>query len=69
MNSAGIGLLVTLLVRASRQDVRLAACCLNEHYREIFNLTRLDEAITLYGSRVEAIQAVDQPVVTTEPLE
>lgn len=47
MNSGGIGLLVTLMVRASRQGQRLAATGLSDHYRQIFELTRLDEAITI----------------------
>ena len=45
MNSSGIGLLVTLLVRANRNQQRLLAYGLSEHYRQIFELTRLDEAI------------------------
>src|SRR4051812_32998432 len=36
MNSGGIGLLVTLLVRAKRQGQRLLAVGLSDHYREIF---------------------------------
>ena len=39
MNSGGIGMLVTLLVRANRQHQELAAYGLSEHYREIFELT------------------------------
>lgn len=58
MNSGGIGLLVTLLVRAQRQGRRLVALGLNEHYREIFALTRLDEAITIYDSEAAALAAV-----------
>jgi anti-sigma B factor antagonist len=58
MNSGGIGLLVTLLVRANRQKRRLLAYGLNEHYRQIFELTRLDEAIGIYGSETEAMAAV-----------
>src|SRR3954453_12265798 len=49
MNSGGIGMLVTLLVRANRQHQRLAAYGLNDHYRQIFELTRLDEAISIHG--------------------
>src|SRR5688500_16363723 len=45
MNSGGIGLLVTLLVRAQRQRQRVLAYGLSEHYRQIFELTRLDEAV------------------------
>jgi anti-sigma B factor antagonist len=57
MNSGGIGLLVTLLVRANRARQRLLACGLNEHYRQIFELTRLDEAISIYGDEAEALAA------------
>jgi len=57
MNSGGIGLLVTLLVRANRQKQRLLAFGLNEHYRQIFELTRLDEAIGIHPSEAEAIKA------------
>ena len=58
MNSGGIGLLVTLLVRANRAKQKLLAFGLNEHYRQIFELTRLDEAIGIYGSEAEALAAV-----------
>ena len=45
MNSGGIGLLVTLLVRANRQKQRLLAFGLNDHYRQIFELTQnLDDS-------------------------
>ena len=57
MNSGGIGLLVTLLVRANRQRQRLLAFGLVDHYREIFELTRLDEAITIYPGEHEALAA------------
>jgi anti-sigma B factor antagonist len=55
MNSGGIGMLVTLLVRANRQRQELAAYGLSDHYREIFELTRLDEAITIYDSEESAL--------------
>ena len=55
MNSGGIGMLVTLLVRANRQRQQLSAYGLSEHYREIFELTRLDEAITIYDSEESAL--------------
>jgi len=50
MNSGGIGILVTLLIRANRQHKKLAAYGLSDHYREIFELTRLEEAITICDS-------------------
>jgi anti-sigma B factor antagonist len=57
MNSGGIGLLVTLLVRANRQKQKLLAYGLSEHYQEIFALTRLDEAIAIYPEELEALAA------------
>lgn len=58
MNSSGIGLLVTLLIRANRQKQRLLACGLSDHYAQIFELTRLNEAIQIHPSEAEALQAV-----------
>jgi anti-sigma B factor antagonist len=58
MNSSGIGLLVTLLIRAQRAKHQLLACGLTEHYRTIFELTRLNEAISIYASEDEALAAV-----------
>lgn len=55
MNSGGIGLLVTTLIRAQRGGHDLRAYGLSEHYRQIFSLTRLDEAITLYDDEVAAV--------------
>ena len=57
MNSTGIGLLVTTLIRAQRHGVRLVACGLDSHYREIFSLTRLDEAIPVYEDASQALDA------------
>jgi len=55
MNSGGIGMLVTLLVRANRQQQKLAAVGLTDHYRQIFELTRLDEAIALHADAASAM--------------
>jgi anti-sigma B factor antagonist len=57
MNSGGIGLLVTLLVRAKRQGQRLLAVGLSDHYREIFSLIRLDEAIGIHEDANAALAA------------
>jgi anti-sigma B factor antagonist len=59
MNSSGIGLLVTLLIRANRQKQRLLAFGLTEHYRQIFELTRLNEAIAIYADEASALAAVN----------
>lgn len=57
MNSSGIGLLVTLLIRANRQKQRLIAYGLSDHYRQIFELTRLNEAIQIYPDEQQAFAA------------
>jgi anti-sigma B factor antagonist len=58
MNSSGIGLLVTLLIRTQRQKQKLMACGLSAHYEEIFKLTRLNEAIGIYANESDALAAV-----------
>ena len=58
MNSSGIGLLVTFLVRLNREGQKLAAFGLNEHYERVFELTRLNEAIHVYANEDEAVQTV-----------
>jgi anti-sigma B factor antagonist len=57
MNSGGIGLLVTLLVRANRHSQRLLAFGLSDHYTQIFELTRLDEAIGIHDTESDALAA------------
>jgi anti-sigma B factor antagonist len=57
MNSGGIGLLVTLLVRANRQRQSILAYGLTDHYRQIFELTRLDDAIGIHDSEEKALAA------------
>jgi anti-sigma B factor antagonist len=57
MNSSGIGLIVTLLIRVNRQKQRLLTYGLSDHYRHIFELTRLSDAIKIYGSEEDAIAA------------
>lgn len=58
MNSAGIGLLVRLVVRARRQAQQVMAYGLKEHFRRIFELTRLQEVIAVYDSESEALNTL-----------
>ncbi len=55
MNSSGIGLLVTLLIRANRQKQRILAFGLSDHYKHIFELTRLNEAIGIYDTEADVL--------------
>jgi anti-sigma B factor antagonist len=61
MNSTGIGLLVTLLIRAQRQQQRLMAYGLSSHYKQIFDLTRLNEAIGIFDTEAAALESVALP--------
>ncbi len=60
MNSSGIGLLVTLLIRVNREKQRLLTYGLTEHYRHILELTRLDDAIGIYATEQEALEAANR---------
>ena len=61
MNSSGIGLLVTMLIRAQREKQQLLAFGLSEHYQQIFELTRLNEAIGIYENESGALTAIATP--------
>ena len=58
MNSSGIGLLVTLLIRINRQKQRMLAFGLSDHYKHIFELTRLNEAIGIYDTEADVLADV-----------
>src|SRR5215472_14431678 len=57
MNSGGIGLIVTLLIRMNRHKQHMLAYGLSEHYQHIFELTRLNDAIGIYESEAAAAAA------------
>jgi anti-sigma B factor antagonist len=59
MNSSGIGLLVTLLIRINREKQQLLTYGLSDHYRSIFQITRLDDAIGIHDSEEEAVRAAN----------
>lgn len=60
MNSSGIGLLVTLLIRMNRLKQRMLAFGLSEHYQQIFAITRLDEAIGVFDTEAEALASAQR---------
>jgi anti-anti-sigma factor len=47
INSTGIALIVGLLARAREQGRPVSAAGLSEHYREIFEITRLSDFMTI----------------------
>ncbi len=58
INSSGIGLLVVLLVRARKQNIRMGAFGLSNHFKRLFEMTRLNEVFNLYETEDEALSGL-----------
>ena len=50
INSTGIALIVGLLAQARANGIEVKAFGLSDHYREIFEITRLSDFMTIEGS-------------------
>ena len=48
INSTGIALIVSLLAKARKEHRRLAISNLSDHYKEIFQITRLADFMNIY---------------------
>ena len=59
INSTGIALIVGLLAQARARDVRIMACGLSDHYREIFEITRLADFMTIADNEDGAVGAAE----------
>jgi anti-anti-sigma factor len=55
INSTGIALIVGLLAEARAANVGVHAIGLSDHYRHIFEITRLADLVTFFGSEEEAV--------------
>jgi anti-anti-sigma factor len=64
-NSSGIKLLVTLLTRSKAAGQHLFAADLNVEYRNIFQVTQLDQGITVYPSEADALKAAHDMLETS----
>jgi len=60
INSKGIGLLITILIRAHREGQKMVAIGLKPHFKRIFELTRLDEVMPNYLDELEALSFLEQ---------
>lgn len=58
INSSGIALIVSLLARARASQRRLLACCLSDHYVEIFQITRLVDFMSVFPDEASAVADV-----------
>jgi anti-anti-sigma factor len=57
VDSAGMGALVASLKHARTVGGDLRLCALQEDVRAIFEMTRLNRAVTIHGTRSEALDA------------
>jgi len=57
INSTGIALIVSLLAQARKTHRRLLAYGLSEHYREIFQITRLVDFMSIFPDEASALAA------------
>lgn len=55
INSTGLALIVQLLARARAERRDVHAFSLSDHYREIFEITRLSDFLTLHADRAAAL--------------
>jgi anti-sigma B factor antagonist len=60
INSTGIALIVSVLARARAQRRSVVASGLSDHYREIFDITRLSDFIELFPSLDRAVSRLTE---------
>lgn len=61
INSTGIALIVGLLARARADDVEVRVTGLSDHYRHIFEITRLADFLTFFDDESAALAATSTP--------
>lgn len=57
INSTGIAVIVTVMARARKDHVVLAAFGLTDHYQEVFRITRLSDFMQVYKDEESALRA------------
>ncbi len=55
INSTGIAVIVGVLGRARREGKSIVACGLMDHYKEIFQITRLADFMNIYPDEASAV--------------
>lgn len=60
VNSTGIALIVGLLARARAANLGVVAYGLSDHYREIFQITRLADFVGIFPDRASALRAAHE---------
>jgi anti-anti-sigma factor len=59
INSTGIALIVALLAQARARRIEIAACGLSDHYREIFEITRLADFMRIAENEDGAVNGAE----------
>jgi anti-anti-sigma factor len=59
INSTGIALIVGLLAEARKSGVEVKAFGLSDHYREIFEITRLADFMTIADNEERAVSGAE----------
>jgi len=57
INSTGIALVVGLLAQSRKSGRKLLTCGLSEHYRKIFEITRLSDFMGIYNDERDAVSS------------
>jgi len=57
LSSTGIALIVGILARARKDGRAITASGLSDHYREIFEITRLADFMTIFVDETSALKA------------
>jgi len=60
INSTGIALIVSLLAKARKAGRKLLTCSLNDHYTQIFQITRLADFMGVYPDEASALQGASR---------
>ena len=55
LSSTGIALIVGFLARSRKDGREITSCGLNEHYREIFEITRLSDFMRIFPDERSAL--------------
>jgi anti-anti-sigma factor len=60
INSTGIALIVGLLAQARARGIEMTACGLSDHYREIFEITRLADFMRIADNEDGAVKGAER---------
>ena len=60
ITSTGMAILVGLLAQAHQANRRLATCGLSEHYREVFQITRMTDFLEIFFDETTALNQLQR---------